>query len=279
MQVKACIIGMVTESEDMIFRALSDSTRRGLLDRLRTRNGQTLGELCADVAMRRQSVTQHLQVLEAANLVTVVRRGRERLHYLNPVPLHEMQERWIDQFDRPRLRALSTIKHQAEGAAMPDHPDFVYVTYIAASAEQVWDALVDAEMTGRYWGHSNVSTWQDGARWEHQRTDGSGIADVVGTVLEARRPSRLVLSFEAPAGEDEPSCVTFTVEPHDDIVQLTVLHEGIPDAEERDLAALGWAAMCANLKTLLETGDVLPQAPWEMHADARAAQMARNNPR
>jgi DNA-binding transcriptional ArsR family regulator len=99
---------------DLVFKALADPTRRHLLDQLHEHNGQTLGELCEGVAMARQSTTQHLALLEAANLVSTVRRGREKLHYLNPVPLHEMQERWIDKFERPRLRALSTLKRRAE---------------------------------------------------------------------------------------------------------------------------------------------------------------------
>ena len=86
---------------DAVFKALADPTRRQLLDRLHERNGQTLGELCGALAMARQSATQHLGVLEAANLVSTVRRGREKLHYLNPVPLHEIQERWIDKFETP----------------------------------------------------------------------------------------------------------------------------------------------------------------------------------
>ncbi|MGW0584055.1 ArsR/SmtB family transcription factor, partial [Streptomyces sp. NPDC002920] len=176
---------------DKVFKALADDTRRRLLDRLHERGGQTLGELCACVDMARQSVTQHLAVLEAANLVVTVRRGREKLHYLNPVPLHEIQERWIDKFERPRLRVLSDVKRRAE-EAMTEQPTFVYVTYIASTPEKVWDALTDADLTAVYWGHSNVSDWQPGSRWEHVRVDGSGIADVVGTVEVSERPTRLV---------------------------------------------------------------------------------------
>ena len=102
------------DDQDKVFKALADPTRRELLDRLHEQNGQTLGELCERIDMARQSVTQHLGVLEAANLVTTLRRGREKLHYLNPVPLHEIQERWIDKFERPRLRALSSVKRRAE---------------------------------------------------------------------------------------------------------------------------------------------------------------------
>src|ERR671937_1053323 len=109
-----------------VFKALADPTRRRLLDRLREDNGQTLGELCAGLGMARQSATQHLGVLEAANLVTTVRQGRQKLHYLNPVPLNEIQERWIERFKRPRLRALSAVKRRAE-EDMTDRPTFVYV--------------------------------------------------------------------------------------------------------------------------------------------------------
>jgi uncharacterized protein YndB with AHSA1/START domain/DNA-binding transcriptional ArsR family regulator len=262
-----------------VFKSLGDPTRRHLLDRLHERNGQTLNELCAGLSMRRQSVTQHLQLLEQANLVSVARRGRERLHYLNPVPLHEMQERWIDKFERSPLRALSAVKRQAEGDPVNAVPSHVYVTYIASTAQRVWEALLDADLTARYWGHSNVSTWEPGARWEHRRVDGSGIADVVGTVREVDPPRRLVLTFEAPDGTQPPSQVTFTIEEHADIVRLTVTHEGLVDAADREAAMLGWSSVFANLKTLLETGDVMPQPPWEMHAAMREALMARNDPR
>lgn len=268
----------MTESMDPVFRALSDPTRRFLLDRLRERNGQTLNELCAAVSMRRQSLTQHLDVLEAANLVSTVRQGRERLHYLNPVPLHQIQERWIDRFELPRLRALSTVKHRAEEDPMSDVPSYVYVTYIHSSAERVWDALTDADLTAEFWGHSNVSTWDPGARWEHVRTDGSGIVDVAGTVLEAERPHRLVITFGPPDQEGDPSRVTFTIDPHEEIVRLTVVHEGRLDADDVEVARLGWSSVLANLKTLLETGHVLPQAPWEMHRELRERQMAKNEP-
>ena len=160
--------------------------------------------------MTRQSATQHLAVLEAANLISSVRRGREKLHYSNPVPLQEIQERWIDKFERPRLRVLSALKRQAEEAQMADKPTYVYVTSIQSTAEQVWHALTDAELS-------------------------------------------------APP--------------------LTVTHENLADHAEYDAACAGWPAVFANLKSLIETGHVLPQAPWEMHAELRAAQMAQNDPR
>lgn len=268
MQVIACItLSVRSESEpamDKVFKALADDTRRRLLDRLHEDNGQTLGELCARIDMKRQSVTQHLGVLEAAHLVSTVWRGREKLHYLNPVPLHEIQERWIDKFESPRLRVLGAVKRRAE-EAMTDKPTFVYVTYIESTPEKVWDALTDADLTAAYWGHSNVSDWRPGSRWEHVRTDGSGVADVVGTVVESERPTRLVTTWAAPddeGQEDKYSRVTFDIRQHAEIVRLTVTHEDLADESERADAASGWSAVLSNLKSLLETGHVLPQEPW-----------------
>ena len=100
---------------DKVFKALADPTRRRLLDRLHAEAGQTVTGLCARMRMTRQAVSQHLDVLEAANLVTTVRQGREKLHYLNPVPLHEIYERWIRKFERRRLRALHDLKARVEG--------------------------------------------------------------------------------------------------------------------------------------------------------------------
>jgi uncharacterized protein YndB with AHSA1/START domain len=248
---------------DQVFKALADHTRRYLLDLLHEDNGQTLGELCERVDMTRQSATQHLAVLEAANLVSTVRRGREKLHYLNPVPLHEIQERWIDKFERPRLRALSAIKQRAE-EVMTDKPTFVYVTYIESTPERVWQALTDADLTAQYWGHRNVSDWQVGSKWEHQRIDGTQIADVVGTVLESIPPKRLVTSWNGPDSVEEPSQVTFDIEPHGGIVRLTVTHENLANAADHRDVSGGWAAVLSNLKSLLETGHTLPTAPWEM---------------
>ena len=101
---------------DVLFKALADPARRKLLDLLREHDGRTLGELCAHMEMSRQGVTQHLQLLEAANLVSTVRRGREKLHFLNPVPLQEIYERWIAKFEKPRLKALGDLKRRLEKA-------------------------------------------------------------------------------------------------------------------------------------------------------------------
>jgi uncharacterized protein YndB with AHSA1/START domain/DNA-binding transcriptional ArsR family regulator len=270
----------VTSDVDKVFKALADPTRRGLLDSLRQDDGQTLGRLCGQLNMARQSATQHLALLEEANLISTVWRGREKLHYLNPVPIHDIQQRWIASFDEPRLRALDAVKQHAEEPDMTaDKPNFVYVTYIHSTPQRVWQALTDADLTADYWGHSNVSDWQVGSSWEHRRVDGSNIADVVGTVLESTPPTRLVITFGEPAQpQADSSTVTFQIEPYHDIVRLTVTHENLASEDDLHAASAGWPAVMANLKSLLETGHTLPQSPWEMHADLRAAQIARTDP-
>ncbi|NML51013.1 GntR family transcriptional regulator [Streptomyces sp. R302] len=139
---------------------------------------------------------------------------------------------------------------------------FTYVTYIRSTPDTIWHALTDADLTGRYWGHSNVSDWQVGSSWEHVRADGSGTVDGGGTVLEASPSKRLVMTFPT-AG---PSKVTFGIEEYREIAQLTVTHEDLAGPGDRDAVAAGWPAVLSNLKSLLETGEVLPQKPWEMLA-------------
>jgi len=107
---------MERQGLDAVFKALADASRRDLLDRLRADNGQTLGDLCARLDMTRQAVSKHLGILEEANLVATVKRGREKLHYLNPVPIHEIGERWIGKFERGRLQALSDMKQALESS-------------------------------------------------------------------------------------------------------------------------------------------------------------------
>ncbi len=109
-------------SMDAVFKALADKSRRRLLDRLHARNGQTLSALCAGHDMSRQAVTKHLMILEAANLIATRKEGREKLHYLNPVPIHRIADRWIGKFEQPRLRALDTLKRALEGKT-DEHDD------------------------------------------------------------------------------------------------------------------------------------------------------------
>lgn len=125
---------------------------------------------------------------------------------------------------------------------------------------------VTPERTAAYWGHGNVSDWQPGSAWEHRRADGTHAVDVVGTVLEATPPTRLVSTWALPGGEPPqgPSRVTFGIEEYGEIARLTVTHENLADEAERAEAARGWAAVLSNLKTFLETGRPLPKAPWLM---------------
>ena len=115
MQAFTCLLSFGVSDTDLLFKALSVLGRRKLLDRLHAHDGQTLSELCQYLDMTRQGVSQHLAVLEAANLVAVQWRGREKLHFLNPVPLQEIYDRWVRKFDRPRLKALRDLKRRLEG--------------------------------------------------------------------------------------------------------------------------------------------------------------------
>ncbi|MEU6132429.1 SRPBCC family protein [Saccharopolyspora sp. NPDC047091] len=149
-------------------------------------------------------------------------------------------------------------------------PDYTCISYLRATPEQVWDALTDAEATARFWGHSQVSDWQVGSRVDHVRIDGSGVAEVSGRVVEADRPRRLSFGFDETENFDvagfEPSVVTFDIEPGRGIVRLTVTHSALADLDAYRMVGQGWPAVLSNLKTLLETGEVLPQDPWTFDA-------------
>ncbi|MGA2930167.1 MAG: metalloregulator ArsR/SmtB family transcription factor, partial [Solirubrobacteraceae bacterium] len=178
---------------DDVFRALADPGRRRLLDSLNARSGQTLRELCAEMHMARQSVSKHLAVLEAAHIVITVRRGREKLHYLNPAPITEISERWINQYDRDRVRALSDLKRALEEHPM-EKPSFVYTTYIHTTPERLWQALTDPTFTERYWGISLESDWTTGSTITlHQW--GVTIADPEQVILESEPYRRLSYSW------------------------------------------------------------------------------------
>ena len=173
---------------DTVFKALADPHRRQLLDRLNARNGQTLQELCADLDMSRQAVSKHLAVLEGALLVTTVRRGREKLHYLNAAPIHEIADRWIHTYDRARVDALADLKRALESPAM-DKPEFVYTTYIRTTPERLWAALTEPAFTARYWDAEIDTDWKVGS------------TDDVGPGRHDRAtPSRSCSSPTRPAG-------------------------------------------------------------------------------
>jgi DNA-binding transcriptional ArsR family regulator/uncharacterized protein YndB with AHSA1/START domain len=262
---------------DDAFRALADPSRRLLLDRLNERNGQTLRELCSGLGMARQSVSKHLAVLEAANLVTTVRRGREKLHYLNAAPINEIAERWITHYERARVHALADLKRALEDTRM-DTPSFVYTTYIKTTPERLWQALTEPAFTERYWGMVFHSDWRTGSRYVLNQF-GLTIADDAQVVLEAEPYRRLsytwhtitpewadALGLDAETHERlaaEPrSKVTFDIESLDDEqVKLTVVHDGLaPHGLVGTLIGNGWPRVLSNLKTLLETGEPLPDS-------------------
>jgi uncharacterized protein YndB with AHSA1/START domain/DNA-binding transcriptional ArsR family regulator len=254
-----------------VFKALADPTRRRLLDRLHADNGQTQRGLCEDLAITRQGITQHLEVLQAAGLVTTVRQGREKLHYLNPVPLHEIYERWIAKFEQPDLKAIRGLKDQLEKEHTMDKPSYVYATFIASTPERIWEALTDEDQTAEYWGHRNVSTWTKGSTWEHVRDDGSG-TDGGGTIVEIDPPRRLVHTWGFNNG-GSVSRVTYDLEPVEDVVKLTITHENLTADEYASISG-GWPIVLASLKSFLETGTPLSTLVSQKARDARAAAAA-----
>jgi uncharacterized protein YndB with AHSA1/START domain/DNA-binding transcriptional ArsR family regulator len=259
---------------DEVFRALADPSRRRLLDSLNARNGQTLRELCGGLDMARQSVSKHLAVLEAANLVTTVRRGREKLHYLNAVPINEIGERWITRYEQARVRALADLKHALEDTTV-DKPSFVYTTYIRTTPERLWQALTDPAFTDRYWNTTFETDWLPGSTmvWHNH---GVTIADADQVVVEAdpyQRVSYTWHSFTPELAErfgwddelrttleaERRSKVTFEIEPEDGQVRLTVIHDGFePGSRVHEMVSGGWPRVVAALKTLLETTDAVP---------------------
>ena len=140
--------------------------------------------------------------------------------------------------------------------------EFVYVTYIAAPQERIWQALLEPEFTRAYWGHDNVSDWKPGSSWEHRDVDQSGRVRLVGKVLESDPPRRLVLTWADPAEASNPAAhsrVTFLLEPADGMVRLTMRHDNlVPGSEMLEGIAEGWPRVLSSLKSLLETGKALP---------------------
>ncbi|RKN36356.1 ArsR/SmtB family transcription factor [Micromonospora musae] len=268
---------------DAVFRALADASRRRLLDSLNARNGQTLRELCAGLDMTRQSVSKHLAVLEAAELVTSVRRGREKLHRLNAAPITAIADRWISRYDRQRAEALADLRTALEASPV-ESPTFVYTTYIDATPERLWAALTEPAFTRRYWGGVALqSDWQVGSPVLWQDAPGEELRDLGQRVLVAEPHRRLSYSWHGFQPEhaehfgwsaaelaarlgERRSRVTFEIEPHGAAVRLTVIHDDFsPDSEmHRAISGQldgsgGWPELLAGLKTLLETGRPLPE--------------------
>jgi uncharacterized protein YndB with AHSA1/START domain/DNA-binding transcriptional ArsR family regulator len=259
---------------DALFRALADPSRRKLLDRLYERDGQTLGELgTALPQMSRIAVMKHLRVLERAELVVSHRSGRRRLHYLNPVPIRRIHDRWLDKF-RTRaaddLLALESFMEEptmgADGEAR-DEPRFVSQVFIRATPDQVWRAITRSEFTLRYYYGSTVeSDWTPGAGFRYAI---SGNDAIVGTVLEADPPRRLVLSFDArwddDVAADPPSRLSWEIEEAaPGVTKVTTIHDGFASRTATfEQVSGGMPFILSGLKTLLETDQPLVAAAAE----------------
>ncbi|WP_189929565.1 ArsR/SmtB family transcription factor [Streptomyces sulfonofaciens] len=262
---------------DDVFKALADVSRRRLLDSLRDRNGQSLRELCAGLDMARQSVSKHLAVLESAGLVTTARRGREKLHYLDAAPINAVADRWINRYDRDRAGALADLKTALEQTPMDTGTNpFVYTTYIRTTPERLWQALTEPAFTRRYWGHAFESDWEKGSPvvWAGA---GGRISHPEQIVLDAQPGRRLSYTWHTFTPEwaeasglpqdvldriagERRSKVTFEIEPAGELVKLTVVHDDLEAGGTlRELISQGWPSVLSSLKTLLETGEPLPE--------------------
>jgi uncharacterized protein YndB with AHSA1/START domain/DNA-binding transcriptional ArsR family regulator len=244
---------------DAILKALSDKTRRDLLDRLRARDGQTLTELEASLGMTRFGVMKHLKLLETAGLVLTHKSGRFKYHYLNAAPLQSVVDRWIEPLTRAaQARALLDLKAQLEGPSpMPQtttKPDFMLETYIAASPERIWEALTSAEMSKLYYiaGAAIHGDFNPGGSYEYLTPDGKVMLS--GKIIAAEPPKRLEMTFlPGWVGPDaKASRNVYEIEAVGDHSKLTILHFDIPPGN--DGVKRGWAKIAASLKTLLETG-------------------------
>ena len=247
---------------DAIFRALANPLRRGLLDRLRARDGQTLGELCDDQAVGRVGVMQHLRVLRGAGLITVRHIGRQTFHYLNPVPIQEIQDRWISRYAASFTEAMSELKKAMEqesggdASATAAKPRHVFVIYIRTTAEALWQAITDPDITQRYYYGMRVDTTLEIGSPLRFRAGGKLVHD--GEILSVEPGRRLVHSFCFADSDDGLSRVTWEIEEQDDLCRLTLTHDDFDgETETYKAVRLGWYPIFAGLKTLLETGEPL----------------------
>jgi uncharacterized protein YndB with AHSA1/START domain/DNA-binding transcriptional ArsR family regulator len=244
---------------DLVFRALADATRRSLLDALFREDGQTLGALGRRLTMTRFGVMKHLRVLEEAGLVVTRRRGREKLHFLNPVPIRLIHDRWIDKYTGPWAAMLSGLKHDLEAQM-----EKVFELYIKTTPDRLWQAIVDPEMRAKYtFGVGVYSDWTPGSSYT-SRTGGGTVAPDMpiaeGENLEVDPPRRLVQTFRAlwsdEVKREGTSRVTWEIEPVGDSCRLTVIHDQLREMANSELYG-GWPMVLSGLKTLLETGELL----------------------
>ncbi len=244
---------------DAIFKAIADPTRRQMLDRLFARDGQSLGSLCAELGISRQAASKHLLVLERSNLVAVRWAGREKMHFLNPVPIQAMHDRWIGKYRTPCVGALTGLKTLLEGGSMPG-PKHVYVTYIRTAPEALWNAITQPEFTKQYFfGTAVESDWKDESPVKYTGPDGS--VAVEGKVIAFEPPKRLVMSWRSLWSEalakDSPSRVAWEIEPMGETCKLTLIHDEFDGETETYHETEGWTLVLSGLKTVLETGEPL----------------------
>lgn len=256
---------------DEVFKALADPSRRLLLDSLNDRDGQSLRELCSGLSMARQSVSKHLAILEAANLVTSVRQGREKLHYVNAEPINAIADRWIDRYDSTRAQTLSDLKTVLENPGSVG--EFVYTTYIRTTPERLWQAVTNPAFSCRFMGHAIESDWQKGSTYTWVE-GGLRIEDPAQVIFESDPYQRLAFTFHgftpelqqiapdlsgeaiAEAAAERRSRVSLSIEPVGDQVELTVTHDGFePGSIVRDLIARRWPLKLSSLKSGLEQAD------------------------
>src|SRR5256714_8975701 len=246
---------MMTDMDE-VFRALAVRPRGSPLDELFAEDGQTLGALERRLPMTRFGVMKHLRVLEAAGLVTTRRRGREKLHFLNPVPIRLVHDRWVSKYAEPWAAALSELKSTLEEAEM----EKVFEIYIRTTPERLWEAITDPDQRSVYsFGLRVKSDWAPGSHYEFSGPDGTGVWGE-GENLEVDPPRRLVQTFRAlwsdEVKREGQSRVTYEIEPVGDSCRLTVTHDQLREGAHGELYG-GWPMILSGLKTLLETGEPL----------------------
>ncbi len=255
---------------DLVFKALADPTRRDLLDQLFKQDGQTLSRLEQRPAMTRFGVMKHLKVLEEAGLIVARRRGREKLHFLNPVPIRLVHDRWVSKYAEPWVSTLSELKLELEENSM----EKIFEIYIKTTPERLWEAITSSEMRQKYiFGVGVTSDWTPGSRYEAVHPDAPGILSE-GENLEVDPPRKLVQSFTALWGDDVKgegtSRVTWEIEAVADSCRLTVTHDQLPEDANSQLYG-GWPMILSGLKTLLETGGTLTTPGSLMYARGPAS--------
>jgi uncharacterized protein YndB with AHSA1/START domain len=240
---------------DEVFKALADPTRRSLLDELFGEDGQTLSALEARFSMTRFGVMKHLKQLEDAGLVVTKRRGREKLHFLNPVPIRLVHDRWVSKYAEPWTATLSNLKQRLEHTM-----EQVFEIYIRTTPERLWEAITDGEIRAKYnFGAGAESDWKPGSRYELRHPQGPLLL-AEGEVLEAEPPLRLVHTMVAlwsdEVKSEGTSRVTWDIEPVGDSCRLTVTHDELGEGANDELYG-GWPMILSGLKTWLETGELL----------------------